>query len=631
MQLNNPIQVTGAGATPVFQPTTSSSEGLSGVLASVGAATNLVSTGMSLITSQAKLDASNAAAQQTADASKAAGKFVQKYQRSIQTLGSSKAITQGAKDFADYQATLAPGVREQFVKNVVAQLGYAPINKEVNEQLKLQDAQDEKDRQDRNTAMDIVMAGANQNDPNSVKHAWNTAQNLSPEQVQFIIHSNKAEHLQLQDEMSRLDLETKQDASHTLKRNRAQRIVTTSITANFKQMAAGMEAQLEQAVNAGDSSAIMQVQKNALQTLQGFESSLNEGAIKALKDAGYNDIDTTALNAQLTGLRSQITNLRTYLNTTDLYNAKTGALRLTMLNALHTTSQVKGEEGRLATTILSDMINKTNYAQNMIEKFASSDVLHNALLSNGAKPEGGNDDAFTFANRSIALGAVGAMKNFDNETPNRKVMVDTAAQNQVQGLRVGMDRDEEHRAFLAKGVVANWQEAINKNPDATKPSVFEPILNFLADPKNAAAYKNALSGDKDLFLGSTMEYVKSTVMPSLSLELGKNPKEVNDSFNVVIQDGMFRLTPKDAEQPDYVPLGASSFSTMRSLNINTRVKAAKSARAVENVYNKFISAYCNLYGMKRDTAIQIFAEQYAKNIGVELINKDDSITPNEAE
>jgi hypothetical protein len=364
----------------------------------------------------------------------------------------------------------------------------------------------------------------------------------------------------------------------------------------------------------------MAVQKEGLSRLTQLESSIQGEATSVLANMGITDVDITTVNAQLQPLRNQIAALRNMFKLTDLQTASEATTKYLFTTALNRTSREDTEIGRVATAILSDQLYGTRFGQTYVEKWATKDLLHNALLFNNIEQ---NDEkaAVKKMEDAVTQGSVFSVQELDLATPNLPDLVADLTQAQVTALQVGINKPE-NKPQLASGVIQNWEAAaFGQSPNAIRGKVFEPTLNFFADPKNASAYKNELAGTEDTFLAASMEYVKGNVMPALSQAIGLSSQDLSTKFTVEVQDGKFRLTPKavGGEVSEFSPAGQAAGQAASQRRV-----VAQAARKTEALYNKILLTYSNLYGVNLNTALEVFAEKYAQGLGVELVEVQDT-------
>lgn len=585
----------------------------------------IASTGMSLFAmnqknaqANAKAQADSLKVQQSTDASNAAANFISEVQQVKAMKGGLAAQSFASQKFAELQGSLDAGTREIFVDNVKKGLGFNPIESSTNRLIKEEEAARAKEAQDRDTATSIYLSTVNLGDPEAVQTAASNVQNMSQDQIAFILNINEAEDLKVEKELKQHQLAQERASTEDVKRNRAQRLATTAVSSGFNKLVAGYQVRLEQAVASGDVNAIMSVQQEGLSSLAAIEAGLQAEATSVLSNLGVQDVDLTTINAQLVPVRNQIASLRKMFQMTDLQNASEAATKYMFTTALNRTAREDTQVGQVATAILSDQLYGTRFGQNYVEKMATKGILHNALTYNNIET---TDEKAAVKNleNTITQGSVFAVQELDPTTPNLPEMVAELTSGQIAALEVGVAKEPEVKSQLAVGVVQNWEAAaFGQSTNAIRSKVFEPTLKFFADPKNAAAYKGDLAGTEDTFLAASTEYIKGNVMPALTQAIGLSSQDLSTKFTVEVQGGKFRLMPKVVGEG----LGLSEFSAggqaAKVANSQRRV-VAQAARKTEALYNQIILTYSNLYGVNLDTALEVFAEQYAQGLGVKLI------------
>lgn len=610
-----------AGITPVTQPTTSGGQ------AAVSSVLNTVNTGMSLFSMSAK----NAAVQdkqeaealknlQYTTASNAAASYIQEVEQVRATKGGLAAQTFAAQKFAELQGSLSSGEREQFVDNVKKGLGFNPIEKITSADADAERKQQLANEVDKEQATSIYMASVNMSDAESASNAFNAVQNMTPEQVDFIIAANKAGDLKVQKEIQQHNLLQERTASADIKRNQAQRVASTVMYSGFDKTVAGFQVRLEQAITGGDVNTIMKVQKEGLLALDKLEAGLMTETVGVLGQLGINDVDASTLSAQLQPLRNRIQSMRTAFKLTDMQNATQSALKWTMQSAMYKTAREGTEEGKVAAALLSDMVMGTGFGQTFIDKYSNKGIIANALAFNGQEVDN-EAAAETKAVESAAMkGSVAALTEYAPDTPNLNVIAGDLTQAQISALNTGL-KDMSVQGTVAGGVLKNWEgAAYGQHPIAIRSKVFEPTLDFFANAKNAAVYKGHLAGSEDTFLAASLEYIKGNVMPALSTAIGTTNNDLSSQFVVEVQGGKFKLTPK-AMTGDFSEHSAAGQASQ--VAAGNRRHVAQAARKTEALYNKVLLSYSNLYGVDMNTAMEVFAERYAQALGVDLVQVEE--------
>ena len=607
----------GGGITPVTQPVQDNTT--SAVLQGIGTGMSLFSSNLTNQKAQAAASAESLKLQQEGDASQAAATYISEVQQVKATKGGLAAQTFAAQKFAEIQGSLGIGTREVFVDHVKKGLGFNPIEASTNKLIEQEEAKATKEAADRNTATTIYLASVDLNNPESVQQAAANVEGMSQDQINFILQVNEAQDLKVQKEIQSHNLFQERTATQDVKRNKAQRLATTAMSSGFIKIASGFQVRMEQAVASGDVNTIMSVQKEGLARLQLLEAGLAEETAGIVQGMGYQDIDLTSVNAQLQPLRNQIANLKSMFKMTDLQHATEATTKYLFTTALNHTATQNTETGRVATAVLSDQLFGTRFGQTYIEKWATKDLLHNALMFNGIE-QSSEKGAVKKLEDATTQGSVFAVQELDPASPNLPELVADLTQAQVTALQVGVT-NEANRPVLAGGVVQNWEAAaFGQSSNAIRGKVFEPTLNFFADPKNASAYKGELAGTEDTFLAASMEYVKGNVMPSLTQAVGLSSQDLSTKFEVQVVNGKFKLTPKTIEATSEFSVAGQAASRANS----QRRVVAQAARKTEALYNKILLTYSNLYDVNLDTAMTVFAEKYAEGLGVDLIEVEDT-------
>lgn len=607
----------GGGIRPVVQPVQDNTT--SAVLQGIGTGMSLFSSNLSNQKMQDAAAAEDLKAQQAADASNAAAKYVSEVQQVKATKGGLAAQTFAAQKFAEIQGSLGVGTREEFVDHVKKGLGFNPIEASTNKLIEQEEARQEKEIEDRNTATTIYLSSVDLNNPESVQMASANVESMSQDQINYILQVNAAEDLRIQKELQSHNLFQERTATQDMKRGKAQRLATTAMSAGFNKLTAGFQVRMEQAIASGDVNTIMNVQKEGLSRLQLLEAGLAEETSGIVQGMGFQDVDQTTLSAQLQPLRNQITNLKAMFKMTDLQNATQATTKYLFTTALNHTATQNTETGRVATAVLSDQLFGTSFGQTYIEKWATKDLLHNALMFNGIE-QPNEKAAVKKLEDATTQGSVFAVQELDPASPNLPDLVADLTQAQVTALQVGV-KNPENRQVLAAGVVQNWEAAaFGQSSNAIRGKVFEPTLNFFANTANAAAYRGELDGTEDTFLAASMEYVKGNVMPALTQAIGLSSQDLSTKFEVKVQDGKFKLTPKLIEADSQFSAAGQAASAANS----QRRVVAQAARKTEALYNKILLTYSNLYDVNLNTAMEVFAEKYAQGLGVDLIELEDT-------
>ncbi|QZI86158.1 hypothetical protein PODOV061v2_0014 [Vibrio phage 172P1] len=607
----------GGGIRPVVQPVQDNTT--SAVLQGIGTGMSLFSSNLSNQKMQDAAAAEDLKARQAADASNAAAKYVSEVQQVKATKGGLAAQTFAAQKFAEIQGSLGVGTREEFVDHVKKGLGFNPIEASTNKLIEQEEAKQEKEIKDRNTATTIYLSSVDLNNPESVQMASANVESMSQDQINYILQVNAAEDLRIQKELQSHNLFQERTATQDMKRGKAQRLATTAMSAGFNKLTAGFQVRMEQAIASGDVNTIMNVQKEGLSRLQLLEAGLAEETSGIVQGMGFQDVDQTTLSAQLQPLRNQIANLKAMFKMTDLQNATQATTKYLFTTALNHTATQNTETGRVATAVLSDQLFGTRFGQTYIEKWATKDLLHNALMFNGIEQDS-NKASVKKLEDATTQGSVFAVQELDPASPNLPELVADLTQAQVTALQVGV-KNPENRTVLAGGVVQNWEAAaFGQSSNAIRGKVFEPTLNFFAEAGNAAAYKGELAGTEDVFLAASMEYVKGNVMPALTQAVGLSSQDLSTKFEVKVQDGKFKLTPKAVDGgSEFSPAGQAASAA----NSQRRV-VTQAARKTEALYNKILLTYSNLYDVNLNTAMEVFAEKYAQGLGVDLIEVEDT-------
>ena len=607
----------GGGIRPVVQPVQDNTT--SAVLQGIGTGMSLFSSNLSNQKMQDAAAAEDLKARQAADASNAAAKYVSEVQQVKATKGGLAAQTFAAQKFAEIQGSLGVGTREEFVDHVKKGLGFNPIEASTNKLIEQEEAKQEKEVKDRNTATTIYLSSVDLNNPESVQMASANVESMSQDQINFILQVNAAEDLKIQKELQSHNLFQERTATQDMKRSKAQRLATTAMSAGFNKLTAGFQVRMEQAVASGDVNTIMNVQKEGLSRLQLLEAGLAEETSGIVQGMGFQDVDQTTLSAQLQPLRNQIANLKAMFKMTDLQNATQATTKYLFTTALNHTATQNTETGRVATAVLSDQLFGTSFGQTYIEKWATKDLLHNALMFNGIE-QPSEKAAVKKLEDATTQGSVFAVQELDPSSPNLPELVADLTQAQVTALQVGV-KNPENRQVLAAGVVQNWEAAaFGQSSNAIRGKVFEPTLNFFSNTANAVAYKSELNGTEDTFLAASMEYVKGNVMPALTQAIGLSSQDLSTKFEVKVQDGKFKLTPKLIEADSQFSAAGQAATAANS----QRRVVAQAARKTEALYNKILLTYSNLYDVNLNTAMEVFAEKYAQGLGVDLIELESS-------
>ena len=609
-----------AGILPVSQP----SSGNTGVTTAL----QLAQTGMSLFSLSAqnaerqdKAEAEALQQQQFQTASNTAANYIQEVEQVRATKGGLAAQTFASQKFAELQASLGVGEREQFVDSVKKGLGFNPIEKMTSESASAERAADLANQADKEQATAIYMASVDMRDPESASQAFHAVQNMTPEQVDFIIAANKAGDLKVQKELQQHNLLQERAASADVKRNQSQRVASTVMYSGFDKTVAGFQVRLEQAITSGDVNTIMQVQKQGLAALDKLEAGLMTETVGVLGQMGITDVDASTLSAQLQPLRNRIQSMRTAFKLTDLQNANQSALKWTMQTAMYKTARENTEAGKVSAALLSDMVLGTGFGQTFIDKYSNKGIIHTALAYNGLETDNEDAEGVKTVEKAAMKGIVAALVDFAPDTPNLGVIAADITQAQISALNTGL-KDMSVQGTVADGVVANWEAAaFGQHPIAIRSKVFEPTLDFFTTAKNAAVYKGQLAGSEDTFLAASLEYIKGNVMPALSSTIGTTNNDLGSQFTVEVQGNMFKLTPKEVggEFSAQSPAGQAG-----QVATSNRRHVAQAARKTEALYNKVLLAYSNLYGVDMGTAMNVFAERYAQALGVDLVQLEDN-------
>ncbi|CAH9015709.1 coil containing protein [Vibrio phage 275E43-1] len=611
-----------AGIQPVRQP--SATEGNT----SLSTALQLAQTGMSLFSVSAQnaelqneREAEALQVERFQTASNAAASYIQEVEQVRATKGGLAAQTFAAQKFAEIQGSLAAGEREQFVDSVKKGLGFNPIEKITSADAEAERAKQLAHEKDKEQATAIYMASVNLQDPVSASQAFQAVQNMTPEQVDFIIAANKAGDLKVQKEIQQHNLLQERSASADIKRNQAQRVASTVMYSGFDKTVSGFQVRLEQAITSGDVNTIMQVQKEGLLALDKLEAGLMNETIGVLGQLGINDVDSSTLSAQLQPLRNRIQSMRTAFKLTDMQNANQSALKWTMQTAMYKTAREGTEQGKVAAALLSDMVLGTGFGQTFIDKYSNKGIIANALAYNGQESENEQADGVKAVEAAAMKGSVVALIDYSPDTPNLNTIAGDLTQAQISALTTGL-KDMSVQGTVAGGVLKNWEgAAFGQHPIAIRSKVFEPTLDFFANPKNAAVYKGHLAGSEDTFLAASLEYIKGNVMPALSSAIGTTNNDLSSQFVVEVQGGKFKLTPKPMTGDFSEQSAAGQASQVAAGN---RRHVAQAARKTEALYNKVLLSYSNLYGVDMNTAMEVFAERYAQALGVDLVQAEDT-------
>ncbi|AUS01805.1 coil containing protein [Vibrio phage 1.293.O._10N.261.52.E1] len=611
-----------AGVMPVSQPTPSGAAvATSNVLNTVNAGMSLFSMSAKNAAAQEKMEAEALKNAQYTTASNAAASYIQEVEQVRATKGGLAAQTFAAQKFAQMQASLTSGEREQFVDNVKKGLGFNPIEKITSADAEAERAKALAQEADKEQATAIYMASVDLNSAESATQAFNAVQNMTPEQVDFIISANKAGDMKVQKEIQQHNLLQERSASADIKRNQAQRVASTVMYSGFDKTVAGFQVRLEQAITSGDVNTIMQVQKEGLVALDKLEAGLMNETIGVLGQLGINDVDSSTLSAQLQPLRNRIQSMRTAFKLTDMQNATQSALKWTMQTAMYKTAREGTEQGKVAAALLSDMVMGTGFGQTFIDKYSNKGIIANALAFNGVEVDNEAAEETKKVESAAMKGSVEALMDLAPDTPNLNVIAADLTQAQISALSTGL-KDMSVQGTVANGVLKNWEgAAYGQHPIAIRSKVFEPTLDFFANAKNAAVYKGHLAGSEDTFLAASLEYIKGNVMPALSTAIGTTNNDLGSQFTVEVQNGKFRLTPKVVGEDFSEQSAAGQAGQVATSN---RRHVAQAARKTEALYNKIILSYSNLYGIDMNTAMEVFADRYATALGVDLVQLEDT-------
>lgn len=626
-----------APSTPVQQPLP---------FDSVGAALGVVNTGLSLFSAYAsdqqrvaKQQADALDAQQKADASGAAARFIHDVEQVRQLKGGTYAQTFAAQQFAELQANLEPGTRENFVKYVGEGLGWKPIEAATSELVKQENAALERQRQNKELASSIYLASVDLRDESAVNDAYVNVQNMTPEQIDFIIAANSAEDLKVQKEVNKHNLLQERYATQDAIRNQHQRVVTSQLNAGVNKLVAGYQVRMEQAIQSGDVNKILSLQKEGLRSIQEAKANLINAAVESLAEQGIRDVDTATIAGQLNTTINSLNNLESTLSLNDIQNATAGAAKWMITSSLVNTATKGTPESAIALTVLSDQQFGTNIGTNYIENNVLRNLFQDAWTFNGKDDRDLDKNNVEHLSKSAARGSVQALSELDPTTPNLATIAVESAKAQLEAIKVGSTKDTETKEALAEGIINNWQYAADGNsPIAIRSKVFEPIMIYLSDQESAKAYKEQLAGSENLFLRASSEYIRGNVVPSLSRLIGDS-RDLNSIFEVQVQDGKFKLTAKEVNfapppEDSFTRAAVRSGGTRMQENWNYREKLttlhrqeqARAARKTEALFNRIVTTYSNLYDIPINTAIDAFAESYARALGVSLIKPEETKT-----